>query len=49
MDYFAGDDDTGRNDGEEADYCITEYTADQFDIHEWISHFMGRVPISDQN
>ncbi len=26
-DYFAGDDDTGRNDGEGADYCITDYTA----------------------
>jgi hypothetical protein len=28
------------------DYGITNYTASQFDIHERISHFMERVPIS---
>ncbi len=31
------------------DYGITDYTASQFDIHERISHFMERVPISLHN
>ncbi len=32
--------------GAGSDYGITDYTASQIDIHEQISHFMERVPIS---
>ncbi len=31
------------------DYGITDYTVSQFDIHERISHYMERVPISLHN
>ena len=31
------------------DFGITDYTANQFDVHERTSHFMERRPITDKN
>ena len=52
------DDDVHRAEDEELprfdidridDYAITDYTANQFDIHERVAHFMERRPISTYN
>ncbi len=49
--FFSGDEEGGdilaRKD--EDNYCITDYTVGQFDIHNRVNHFMGAVPISLQN
>jgi len=56
--YFEGDEggDEGGGGNEEDfpdgggdDYCITDYTAGQYDIHERVKHFMAAVPISLHN
>jgi hypothetical protein len=47
-DYFSRDD-VAEAEAGGAVYDITDYTANEYDIHERISHFMGRIPISNQN
>lgn len=46
--YFSRDD-VAEAEGGGAVYDITDYTANEYDIHERIGHFMGGIPISNQN
>jgi hypothetical protein len=44
-----GDGEGSREVSESEDFGITDYTANQFDVHERTSHFMERRPISANN